>query len=70
VDEEAVYLCTGNPMPRDIQTIVNWLFNEPFQQAYTKIAEMQVGPAGACLGAPQGPRGQPSPASSPAHQPS
>jgi replication factor C subunit 3/5 len=43
VDEAAVYLCTGNPMPKDIQSIVQWLFNEPFQEAYEKISALQVG---------------------------
>jgi hypothetical protein len=46
VDEEAVYLCTGNPMPQDIQSIVHWLFNDSFKEAYSKISDMQVGGAG------------------------
>ncbi|KAK4370460.1 hypothetical protein RND71_009935 [Anisodus tanguticus] len=30
ITEEAVYLCTGNPLPKDIEQISNWLLNEPF----------------------------------------
>ena len=34
VDEDAVYLCTGNPMPRDIEEAVRLLFNAPFNEAF------------------------------------
>lgn len=34
VSEEAVYACTGNPMPRDIEQVVNWLFNEPLTDTF------------------------------------
>lgn len=34
VSEDAVYACTGNPMPRDIEQVVNWLFNEPLADTY------------------------------------
>lgn len=30
ITEESVYQCTGNPMPQDIETVANWLFNEDF----------------------------------------
>ncbi|KAF9608976.1 hypothetical protein IFM89_012315 [Coptis chinensis] len=30
ITEEAVYLCTGNPMPKDIEQISFWLLNESF----------------------------------------
>ena len=30
VDEQAVYLCTGNPLPQDIEQVAQWLFNESF----------------------------------------
>jgi hypothetical protein len=30
VDEAAVYLTTGNPLPSDIESVINWLLNEPF----------------------------------------
>lgn len=34
VSEEAVYLCTGNPMPKDIEQIAYWLLNESFTDAF------------------------------------
>lgn len=34
VDEAAVYLTTGNPLPADIESIINWLLNEPFVTAF------------------------------------
>ena len=34
VDERAVYLCTGNPLPEDLQTIANWLFNDDFATCF------------------------------------
>lgn len=42
VDEEAVYLCTGNPLPRDIEAVVNWLLNDDFTAAFRRISEYQV----------------------------
>lgn len=39
VDEDAVYLCTGNPMPRDIEAVVNWLLNEEFNEAFERECE-------------------------------
>ncbi|XP_025798981.1 replication factor C subunit 3 isoform X1 [Panicum hallii] len=34
ITEEAVYLCTGNPMPKDIEEIAFWLLNEPFSTSF------------------------------------
>ena len=34
VGEEAVYLCTGNPMPKDVEEIVKLLFNSPITEAF------------------------------------
>lgn len=34
ITEEAVYLCTGNPMPKDIEQIAFWLLNEPFSTSF------------------------------------
>lgn len=34
VTEEAVYLCTGNPLPSDVEQILTWLLNAPLGQAY------------------------------------
>lgn len=42
VTEEAVYLCTGNPMPKDIEQISFWLLNESFTNAYHYISEMKT----------------------------
>lgn len=42
VDETAVYLNTGNPLPQDISTCVHWLFNEPFTTVFQKLSELQV----------------------------
>jgi replication factor C subunit 3/5 len=39
---EAVYLCTGNPMPKDIEQIAFWLLNESFSTSYQKISEMKT----------------------------
>ncbi|THG04721.1 hypothetical protein TEA_013612 [Camellia sinensis var. sinensis] len=30
ITEEAVYLCTGNPLPKGIEQISHWLLNEQF----------------------------------------
>lgn len=35
--EEAVYLCTGNPMPKDIEQIAYWLLNESFSTSHQCI---------------------------------
>ncbi|KAL5211317.1 hypothetical protein ABZP36_022164 [Zizania latifolia] len=37
ITEEAVYLCTGNPMPKDIEQIAFWLLNEPFSTSFKCI---------------------------------
>lgn len=34
VTENAVYLCTGQPLPSDIAQIVEWMLNEDFSTAY------------------------------------
>jgi hypothetical protein len=34
IDEKAVYTCTGNPLPQDIESAVHWLLNEDFKTAY------------------------------------
>ncbi|KAF1795848.1 S-adenosyl-L-methionine-dependent methyltransferase [Phytophthora cactorum] len=41
VNEANVYLCTGNPLPKDIESVTQWLFNENFTTAVRKCAEMQ-----------------------------
>lgn len=42
ITEEAVYLCTGNPMPKDIEQIAFWLLNEPFTASFRKISDMKM----------------------------
>ena len=34
IDEAAVYQCTGNPLPQDVEQIINWLMNEDFVDCY------------------------------------
>lgn len=34
IDEAAVYNCTGNPYPADIETIVTSMMNDEFTSAY------------------------------------
>ena len=34
VNQSAVYLCTGQPLPSDIAQIVEWMLNEDFSTAY------------------------------------
>jgi replication factor C subunit 3/5 len=34
VDEKGVYLTTGNPLPSDIESVMNWLLNEEFTTAF------------------------------------
>jgi replication factor C subunit 3/5 len=41
VDEETVYACTGNPMPRDIKRILDLLLNHGFREAFGEISDMQ-----------------------------
>lgn len=42
ITEEAVYLCTGNPLPKDIEQISYWLLNEPFSFSFQKISDMKA----------------------------
>lgn len=39
ITEQAVYLCTGHPLPKDIEQITNWLLNEPFTDSFKRILE-------------------------------
>merc|ERR1711871_919500 len=40
IEEEAVYLSAGNPLPKDIEAILNHLLNSSFQSAYNSIKTM------------------------------
>ncbi|THG05960.1 hypothetical protein TEA_008367 [Camellia sinensis var. sinensis] len=42
ITEEAVYLCTGNPLPKDIEQISHWLLNESFAVSFRRISEMKT----------------------------
>ncbi|KAG0299620.1 Subunit of heteropentameric Replication factor C (RF-C), partial [Dissophora globulifera] len=42
VDENAVYNCTGNPYPEDIETIVNSMLTEDFTTAYSNISYLKT----------------------------
>jgi hypothetical protein len=41
VDEKGVYLTTGNPLPSDIESVVNWLLNEEFTTAFQSECVVQ-----------------------------
>ena len=41
VDESAVYLTTGNPLPSDIEAAVGWLLNDDFNVAFDRILSLQ-----------------------------
>ncbi|KAL2892939.1 Replication factor C subunit 3 [Bienertia sinuspersici] len=38
--EEAVYLCTGNPLPKDIEQISYWLLNETISTSFSRILQV------------------------------
>ncbi|CAO1637055.1 unnamed protein product [Parajaminaea phylloscopi] len=42
VDEAAVYNCTGNPYPADIEAIVKSMMNEEFTTAYQNISALKT----------------------------
>ncbi|ONK66158.1 uncharacterized protein A4U43_C06F4730 [Asparagus officinalis] len=42
ITEEAVYLCTGNPMPKDIEQIAFWLLNESFTDSFKYISDTKM----------------------------
>ena len=35
VSQEAVYQCTGNPLPRDIEECYKWLMNDTIAEAFS-----------------------------------
>lgn len=39
ITEEAVYLCTGNPLPKDIEQISYWLLNEQYSDSFKSIQD-------------------------------
>ncbi|MED6170205.1 Subunit of heteropentameric Replication factor C (RF-C) [Stylosanthes scabra] len=42
ITEEAVHLCTGNPLPKDIEQISYWLLNEQFSDSFKRIHEIKT----------------------------
>ncbi|KAK2995680.1 hypothetical protein RJ640_006140 [Escallonia rubra] len=42
ITEEAVYLCTGNPLPKDIEKISYWLLNESYTASFRRISEIKT----------------------------
>jgi replication factor C subunit 3/5 len=42
VDEESVYLCTGQPRPGEIRQMTEWLLELPLQEAYEKVSQLSV----------------------------
>ncbi|KAH9623159.1 hypothetical protein KSS87_011013 [Heliosperma pusillum] len=42
ITEEAVHLCTGNPLPKDIEKISYLLLNESFATSFNGISEMKA----------------------------
>eukprot|EP00123_Amoebidium_parasiticum_P021816 comp7425_c0_seq1/m.3096 comp7425_c0_seq1/g.3096 ORF comp7425_c0_seq1/g.3096 comp7425_c0_seq1/m.3096 type:complete len:352 (-) comp7425_c0_seq1:89-1144(-) len=42
VNSTNVYLCTGHPLPEDIENILSWLLNEPYPVAYQKMNELKM----------------------------
>ncbi|XP_062098803.1 replication factor C subunit 5 [Humulus lupulus] len=41
ITEEEVYLCTGNPLPKDIEKISHCLLNESFSKCFKDISDMK-----------------------------
>lgn len=37
VNENNVYTCVGHPLRSDIESIVNWMLNDDFTNAYNSI---------------------------------
>jgi replication factor C subunit 3/5 len=42
ITETNVYLCTGDPLPSDIEKMVTWMMNNPYTLAYTNILELKT----------------------------
>ena len=42
VDADAVYACTGQPRPADIEAAAGWLLNEPFASAQHRLRALQL----------------------------
>jgi len=42
VTEDAVYTCVGHPLRSDMKNILNWLLNEDFRTAYSRVQDLKV----------------------------
>ncbi len=42
VDENNVFTCVGHPLKSDISSIVDWMLNENFSEAYNKIQKLKI----------------------------
>lgn len=42
IDEESVYSCTGNPLPSDIRTMVECMFNMDIRTCFERISTMKT----------------------------
>eukprot|EP00020_Sapocribrum_chincoteaguense_P010629 CAMPEP_0170732126 /NCGR_PEP_ID=MMETSP0437-20130122/1395_1 /TAXON_ID=0 /ORGANISM="Sexangularia sp." /LENGTH=467 /DNA_ID=CAMNT_0011070361 /DNA_START=110 /DNA_END=1515 /DNA_ORIENTATION=- len=42
INAEAVYHCTGHPLPREIREITGWLVTEPFDRAVSLLDDLRV----------------------------
>ncbi|PWN97033.1 putative RFC3-DNA replication factor C, 40 kDa subunit [Tilletiopsis washingtonensis] len=42
IDESAVYNCTGNPHPSDIEDIVNSMMNDDFSTSYNRVSALKT----------------------------
>ncbi|KAM9980243.1 hypothetical protein ACTFIZ_006487 [Dictyostelium cf. discoideum] len=41
ITEEAIYKCTGYPMPSDIELMVDWLLNSDYEEAFQNISDLK-----------------------------
>jgi replication factor C subunit 3/5 len=42
IGENEIYACTGQPLPSDIESIITWLLEEDFSDAYKSTASVGV----------------------------
>lgn len=42
VDADSIHTTTGAPLPEDIQSVVEWLLNEPYTTAFSRIQNLKT----------------------------
>jgi replication factor C subunit 3/5 len=42
IDEHAIYTCTGNPLPSDMEEALGWLLNEDFKTARKNLLNLKL----------------------------